>query len=144
MKTKTKPLAYADTMRQAEARWGIPKAEIIRGKSAGCLAFRGPRIYRDELVLWIAANPRPAGTSDGDGLRAQKLRAQISILEIQIAKERGDLCERALVQEFAGALVSDIFEIVARHVPDPATFNAISRELKVKIAARGEVTRAHL
>ena len=128
-------------MRQAEARWGIPKAEIIRAKSAGCLAFRGPRIYRDELVLWIAANPRPAGTGDGDGLRAQKLRAQIGLLELQIARERGDLCERETVKEFCGALVSDIFEIVGRHVPDPGAFNAISAELRAKIGKRGEVGR---
>ena len=131
-------------MRQAEARWGIPKAEIIRAKSAGCPAFRGPRIYRDDLVSWIAANPRPAGTGDGDGLRAAKLRAQIGLLELQIARERGDLCDRELVREFAGALVSDVFEIVARHVPDPGAFNAIAHELKAKIAGRGEVTREQL
>jgi hypothetical protein len=130
-------------MRQAEARWGIPKAEIIRAKSAGCLAFRGPRIYRDELVLWIAANPRPAGTGDGDGLRAQKLRAQISILEIQIAKERGDLVARETVKEEWGFWIAALFDIISAHV-EKDVFNRISRELKARLGKRAESVPANL
>lgn len=128
-------------MRQGESLWKIPKAEQIRAKSAGCLAFRGGRIIRDELIQWLKGNPRKPGTGDAENLRAAKLRAQIGLLETQLARERGDLCERALVREFAGALVSDIFEIVARHVPDPGAFNAISAELRAKIGKRGEVGR---
>ena len=131
-------------MRQAESFWTIPKAEQIRAKSAGCLAFRGGRIIRDELVSWLKANPPAPGIGDAENLRAAKLRAQIGLLELQIARERGDLCERETVKEFCGALVSDIFEIVARHVPDPGAFNAIAHELKAKIAGRGEVTRETL
>jgi len=131
-------------MRQGESLWKISKAEQTRAKGAGCPAFRGGRIIRDELVSWLKLNPPSPGSGTAENLRAAKLRAQIGLLELQIARERGDLCEREIVKEFAGALVSDIFEIVARHVPDPATFNAISRELKVKIAARGEVGREHL
>ena len=131
-------------MRQGESFWKIPKAEQIRAKSAGCPAFRGGRIIRDELLSWLKAHPPLPGSGDAENLRAAKLRAQIGLLELQIARERGDLCERETVKEFCGALVSDVFEIVARHVPDPGTFNAISRELKAKIAGRGEVTREHL
>jgi hypothetical protein len=59
-------------------------------------------------------------------------------------RERGDLCERGIVKEFVGGLIADVFQIVGRPVPDPGTFNAISRELKAKIAGRGEVTREQL
>ena len=128
-------------MRQAESFWTIPKAEQTRAKSAGCPAFRGGRIIRDELVSWLKANPPAPGIGDAENLRAQKLRAQIGLLELQIARERGDLCERETVKEFCGALVSDIFEIVGRHVPDPGAFNAISAELRAKIGKRGEVGR---
>jgi len=145
MKSRNKPApAFAESMRQGESLWKIPKAEQTRAKSAGCPAFRGGRIIRDELVSWLKLNPPSPGSGTAENLRAAKLRAQIGLLELQIARERGDLCEREIVREFAGALVSDIFEIVARHVPDPGAFNAIAHELKAKIAGRGEVGRETL
>ena len=131
-------------MRAVQARWGIPRGELVRAKSAGCEAFRGGRIYRDELVEWLAANPRPAGEGQVENIRVEKVRKQVEKLSLEIDTQRGKLISREVVREFCGGLVGDIFEIVGRHVPDRESFNAISRELKAKIAGRGEVGREHL
>ena len=131
-------------MAAAFSLWGIPVSESRRAKAGGCQGFKGSRVFREPLLVWLKGNPPAPGIGDAENLRAAKLRAQIGLLELQIARERGDLCERELVREFAGALVSDIFEIVGRHVPDPGAFNAIAHELKAKIAGRGEVTREQL
>jgi hypothetical protein len=145
MKTRNKPVPeFAESMAAAFSLWGISVREQRRSKAGGCKAFRGSRVFREPLVAWLKANPPAPGSGDAENLRAAKLRAQIGLLELQIARERGDLCEREIVREFCGGLVSDVFQIVARHVPDRESFNAISRELKAKIAGRGEVGREHL
>lgn len=144
MKTHKKPVAeFAESMAAAFSLWGIPVSESRRAKGGGCKAFRGSRVFRGELIQWLKANPPLPGNGDAENLRAQKLRAQISLLEIQIAETRGELVERALVREFCGALVADIFAILSPHL-DRSTFNAVSAELRAKIGKRGEVGRETL
>jgi hypothetical protein len=142
VKTKTNPV-WLETMRAVQARWGIPRAEQVRAKSAGCLAFRGGRIYQDELVAWLKENPRPAGEGQDGGLRARKMEMQIQKLEIEIETARGKLCAREVVREFCGGLVGDVFDILARYL-DRDLFNTVSRELKIRIGTRAEATPAHL
>jgi hypothetical protein len=142
MKTKNNP-SWLETMRAVQARWGIPRAEQVRAKSAGCLAFRGGRIYRDELVAWLKANPSAPGAGKDESLRARKMEKQIEKLEIEIATARGNLCSREVVREFCAGLVGDVFDIVARFV-DRDAYNSISRELKIRIGTRAEAAPAHL
>jgi hypothetical protein len=142
MKTKTNP-AWLETMRAVQARWGIPRGELVRAKSAGCEAFRGGRIYRDELVEWLAANPRPAGEGQVENIRTEKMKKQIEKLSLEIDTQRGKLVSRETVREFCGALVADVFDTLARFV-DRDAYNSISRELKTRIGTRAEATPAHL
>lgn len=130
-------------MRQVQARWGIPRAEQIRAKSAGCPAFRGGRIYKAELVAWLKGNPAKPGEGVGENLRSQKLARQIAKLDIEIETARGKLIERSLVKEFCGKLIADLFDILDRHLARDI-FNQVSRELKTCIGSRGEVNAAHL
>ena len=144
MKTQNKPVPkLAETMSAAESLWGIPVAEQKRAKGAGCSAFKGSRVFREPLILWLKKNPPAPGAGDGDNLRAAKLRVQIALLENQLERERGELVERELVKEFCGALVADIFSILSP-ILDRTTFNAVSAELRLKIGRRGEVGRETL
>lgn len=142
MKSKTNP-AWLETMRAVQARWGIPRAEQVRAKSAGCLAFRGGRIYKAELVEWLRAHPPQSGEGQDESLKARKMEMQIQKLEIEIETARGKLCSREVVREFCAGLVGDVFDIVARFV-DRDAYNSISRELKIRIGTRAEATPAHL
>jgi hypothetical protein len=144
VKTRNKPPEFCETLRQAEARWQIPRSELSRAKAAGCLGFRGGRLYKTEIVEWLAANPRPAGEGQVENIRVEKVRKQVEKLSLEIDTQRGKLISREVVREFCGGLVGDVFEIVGRHVPDRESFNAISRELKAKIGKRGEVGRETL
>ena len=130
-------------MAAAESLWGIAVAEQRRAKAGGCSAFKGSRVFRDGLIEWLKKNPPAPGSGDAENLRAAKLKVQIALLENQLARERGDLCERAIVKEFVGAIVADIFAILSPHL-DRNTFNAVSAELRAKIGKRGEVGREHL
>ena len=139
MKTQKKPVPkLAESMSAAEALWGIPVAEQRRAKGGGCSAFKGSRVFREPLILWLKENPPPAGAGDGDNLRAAKLRVQISLLENQLAKDRGELVAKAVVAEEWGFWIGALFEIIGRHA-DRDLFNRISTELKAKLGTRANL-----
>ena len=139
MKTQNKPgPKLAETMSAAESLWGIPVAEQRRAKAAGCAAFKGSRVFREPLILWLKTNPPAPGSGDGDNLRAAKLRVQIALLENQLAKDRGELVEKAVVAEEWGFWIGALFEVVGRHA-DRDLFNRISAELKAKLGTRANL-----
>jgi len=122
-------------MGAAESLWGIPVGEQRRAKAAGCAAFKGSRVFREPLILWLKENPPAPGAGDGDNLRAAKLAVQIKLLENQLSRERGLLVEKAVVAEEWGFWVGALFEIIGRHA-DRDLFNRISSELKAKLGTR--------
>jgi hypothetical protein len=70
----------ADNMEAASAMTGIHRDIIARAKAAGCPAFRGSRVYVDELVEWLEENAEslPTGNTVLDEInqeiQRQKLR----------------------------------------------------------------------
>ena len=108
--------AVLDSLAQAEAVWGIDRREMLRAKHAGCAAFRNGKIQRDPLLDWLKANPRSESELPVDGqnlsLQDQKLAKQIEKLDIEIARSRGDLVERAVVTEEWGKHVTRLFDII--------------------------------
>ena len=106
----------ADSIASACKLWGIDRVDIKRAKEGGCSAFRGSRVYRDTLIAWLKANPRSAEELAMDGknlsLQDQKLAKQIEKLDIEIARSRGDLVERAIVTEEWGKHITRLFDIV--------------------------------
>jgi hypothetical protein len=108
--------AVLDSLAQAEAIWGIDRREMLRAKHAGCAAFRNGKIQRDPLMDWLKANPRSseelAVDSANLSLQDQKLAKQIEKLDIEIARSRGDLVERAIVTEEWGKHINRLFDIV--------------------------------
>ena len=68
----------ADNLPAAAAMSGIDLDTIGKSKAAGCPAFRGSRIYVDELIEWVDdhGDTLPSGSSE------------IDLINIEIAKER--------------------------------------------------------
>lgn len=130
-------------MRAVQSRWGIPRAEQVRAKSAGCEAFRGGRIYKAELVAWLAANPRPDGEGQVENIRLEKTRKQIEKLTLEIDTQRGKLVSRETAKQFFGEVMGDIFDLLEKAL-DREQYNRIARELKTRIGNRGEVSTTHL
>jgi hypothetical protein len=106
----------APSISNASAIWGLEKKEIQRAKTGGCVAFKGSRVHRDELVSWLKENPRVAGETNPDNLslQDQKIAKQIEKLDIEIARSRGDLVERAIVTEEWGKHITRLFDIVTQ------------------------------
>jgi hypothetical protein len=69
----------ADSMDQAAALTGIPKDRLQRAKSAGCPAFRGSRVYVEELVEWLEENADtlPTGNDELDRLNVEIAREKL-------------------------------------------------------------------
>ena len=103
-------------MSAASNLYGLDLEEIRRAKHAGCRAFRNNRIHRDDLITWLKANPRSAEELAMDGknlsLQDQKLAKQIEKLDIEIARSREDLVEKAIVTEEWGKHITRLFDIV--------------------------------
>ena len=104
MKTKPKPIAeVAESMKSASALWGIPAAVLKAAKAAGCPAFRQQRVHRKPLVEWLREHPETAGEGEriaGEAeLRRRRLAAQIELLELNVARAKGEVIDRAYAQE---------------------------------------------
>lgn len=100
---------FTTTMQTAETVWEIPLAEMRRAKRNGSQAFRSGRIYRDDLIEWLEANPRGpeiAGDESKEGLECQRLKVQIEGLKLRIEREKGELLPAAIVREEQARFVS--------------------------------------
>lgn len=96
---------YVTSMATAVRVWGIPLMELKRAKREGCLAFTssGGRIYRDALLEWLKANPRPVANEDDleseDVLKVRKLAKQIEMLELDIQRKKENLILKSTVKD---------------------------------------------
>jgi len=62
---------YFDSQAAASAQLKIPLSDLRYAKACGCKAFRSGRVYRKELLKWLAENPSnepEAKTSSGPEL----------------------------------------------------------------------------
>jgi hypothetical protein len=53
---KTRDSRVADSIAQAEAMSGYDRVVLLWAKKNGCSAFRGSRVYIDELAPWLETN----------------------------------------------------------------------------------------
>jgi hypothetical protein len=68
-------------------------------KDAGCPAFRGNRVYSDELDTWLKAHPEIKKLRKADDLKGSKLREEIRKLKLANDLKEGRLIERAWMAE---------------------------------------------
>lgn len=122
-KKSTKPPEIPDvaqSMKQAEAFWGISGSTLRIAKAAGCPAFVQHRIHRDALISWLEKNPDTAvkgeSLTDAAELKRQKTEAEVKLLRAKIAREERETIPLAeakaewgraasIVQEEAKALM---------------------------------------
>jgi hypothetical protein len=88
---KSKIPDVAQSMKQAEAFWGISVSTMRIAKAAGCPAFVQHRIHRDALVEWLEKNPTAVGKgealTDAAELKRQKTEAEVRLLRAKISRE---------------------------------------------------------
>ncbi len=125
MKRKTpEEIAHvAQSMKQAAALWGISLSTLKVAKNAGCPAFVQSKIYRDELIKWLEANPDTAtkgeAISDAAELKRQKLQAEVDLLRVKIDMQKRDLITMAEARaEWTRALAIDAEEAKLLLEPD--------------------------
>lgn len=70
--------AVAILARQAPASARLSEDQLKRAKAAGCPAFRGSRVYLDELLIWWEENAESLPTGD----------AELDAINKQIAQEK--------------------------------------------------------
>jgi hypothetical protein len=101
------PSSYA-SMKQAAAALKLPNWKLKWAKNHGCPAFRANRVYRVELIEWLAEHGQDAG--DGppvDGIDAKKeaeVAERVRKLKLANDEREGLLIRRAwVIERFARA-----------------------------------------
>ena len=82
----------AQSIKQANAFWGIDENTMKVAKAAGCPAFIQHRVHRDSLLKWLEENPDAAGKgrglTDAAELKRQKTEAEVQLLRAKISREK--------------------------------------------------------
>lgn len=121
------------TIAMASKLWGIPKEEVSRARVKGGVdAFRNNRIQREPLLKWLKENPPTDEDIEALDWKTRKLKGQALQVEMTVAKARGELIEKKLVEQTWGQYFGVITEVVSRHV-DRIAYNAIMKEIKSKL-----------
>lgn len=118
-------LDVAGTLGQASSMWGIPLLLIKHARKAGCTAFRSNKVYRAELLEWLAKNPQ-AGVAASETMeelkkQGQKLaneekaikvaRAKRELVEWSLAKAEFDRALSILSEEAKGLMEPDVYRV---------------------------------
>lgn len=100
----------ADSMEQAAALSGYSKDRLQLAKQHGCPAFRGSRVYVDELVEWMTENgdSLPTGNTELDALNLEIAREKLRKARFANELEQGGWIRRTEVAETAEALGLDL------------------------------------
>lgn len=100
---------YWDTMKQAAAALGSPISLLKKAKGAGCPAFRGSRVYRKELEVWIKQNRGTIAESRSkEDVQIEKLIEECRKLRLQNDVRENSLVMRQLVAESNTKVASDM------------------------------------
>lgn len=86
----------ADSMEQAAALSGYTKEILQRAKQAGCPAFRGSRVYVDELTEWMGENgdTLPSGNDELDAINLEIAREKLRRVRHDNEVEEGRYIKR--------------------------------------------------
>lgn len=124
--------AFAESMASAAAMYGIPMAELKRAKRAGCTAFRGPRVHRNEIVEWLKENPSDDTGDPIEELKRQQLLRVIRNLDLQYEKEVGTLIPREQAKSAWASATQKIQDVLGKLL-EKETYNAVIKEIQREI-----------
>jgi hypothetical protein len=92
---------------------------LLAARNAGCPAFRGHRVYENDLMDWLAKNPEPANGPAGNGETgpdwSKQVRMEDALLR-RLKRERiaGTLVPRAWVGERIMRMCGELSALQAR------------------------------
>lgn len=126
----------AQSMKQAEAFWGISISAMKIAKAAGCPAFVQHRIHRDELVAWLEKNPdtdkKGEALTDAAELKRQKTEAEVKLLRAKIAREERETIPLDEAKaEWARA--ASIVQEEAKNLMEPTHYRVFTERCKTRI-----------
>jgi hypothetical protein len=127
----------AQSMKQAQAFWGVPVSVQKIAKAAGCEAFVEHRVHRDPLLAWIEDNP-DSGKEGDDGstteeLKRQKLREEVKILRLKAAREDGLSIAREDARNDWARALSAIQEEARNMITDDDRYRIFCERIKSRI-----------
>jgi len=115
----------AQSMQAASGMSGYSLDALKRAKAEGCPAFRGPRVYLDELDRWLADNSHVLGLGPVDRLEFESKQLKKEREQFNLDVTRGDYIAR-----------SEIADHVQRTEADTKTL--LRRFLFSELPAKGE------
>lgn len=127
---ETVQLGAADSMQAAVAMLSrladpaerLTEDQLKRAKAAGCPAFRGSRVYVDELLVWWQENSESLPTGDAE---LDQINREISKEKLRKARFANDVAEGKYVDvaTYSGRvekLAGDTLQIMRRKLEDEA------------------------
>ena len=126
----------AQSIKQASALWGIPKATMLIAKNAGCRAFVQHRVHREPLLKWLVENPEASAEGDSKTseaeLKRKKLQNEVTLGELKIANENKKIIAREEAKaEWARALA--IIQEEAKLLMEKDHYRVFIERTKAKI-----------
>lgn len=80
---------YFDTMKQAASAMGLELKTLKKAKGAGCPAFRGSRVYREQLSAWLEEHRAEIVASRSkEDVQIEKLLEEVR--KLRIANDQKD------------------------------------------------------
>jgi hypothetical protein len=131
-----KELPYYDSIKSAAAAMGIPIALLKQAKAAGCPAFRGSRVYRQDWQEWVQENPldtSPGAVVDSkEGWDIERLRKVCRKLDLEYEVAQGDLISKSDVKEACQKAFAPICSALERHL-DKIAYNALCKDVRAAL-----------
>ena len=141
-----------DSMTSASKILGVAMAEIKRAKAGGCKGFRNGRIYRQNLIDWLAENSTTPSTAQGNfsstasggvvieatdaEMESRKLAAQTLKAELDLDRAKEKVIDRELVRTEWSMHITQIFDILDKSL-DRGIYNSIAKEIKLYLGQYG-------
>lgn len=97
--TVTKSNRVAQSMKMAASMSGFTLAEIKAAKKAGCGAFKGSRVYLNELDEFFAANPNCLDMSPAERLEFETKQIKKAKAQFDYDLIKGDYIHRGELAE---------------------------------------------
>jgi hypothetical protein len=88
-----------DSMKSAAAALGLKMRVLKRAKAAGCQAFRGSRVYGDELQAWVRANPTVVAEAGADAPDEGDVKRRIDLAKAKWQEMKNEMLAKRLVEK---------------------------------------------
>jgi hypothetical protein len=112
--------AVAMLARLSDPAQRLNEEQLKRAKIAGCTAFRGSRVYVDELLVWWEENGEaiPTGDDESDRINREILKEKLRKIRFANDTEEGKYVELAHYAGRVEALAAETLQILRRKLEE--------------------------